>query len=580
MLQETFDEPGWPSVEKWGETANVLRGTHNATQTAIVTDENSAELGFDGSYLKLFKETNESASVWVVGQNKLTPGSPIMTAEFDYHRAGGFGLEPIMRFGEDDPISTQTNRTTSQFRFENTGFSGVANLVEDDKTYRITWVYNNSHDPVTYADGFRTLASESYDVWINGKIVLRDHQFTYNVSRDVPVGEPITSFGIGFFGRAMGDFRMDNLTIYGGAWVTDPDFTVTPAFADDFTNPIDGKPSVELWGSIVENDAPPARAIEVVNDSADLFQEGTENNYMRIFNDGVETESDNVNLIAFNRFGSTVITVDFDFIEPTGVGESNLVLRPGAGIVDNTNRTHEITFNNGELSGKAAAYSEGEKHNVQIVLNNNTQTISYLGGSATVASDTYDVWLNGELILDDHQLARGSFAVGSPLTSLQFVIWGGGSNEFLIDNLKIYDHAHVIAAPSTGLTFAAWAEANLPEGLRGPDDDAAGDGIENLVKFALGLDPLAPNRADLPVVSTTEENGNDYLSLTFQRFNNAADVEIAVEVSENLVDWTPLANEVEIIEQRDGDLELVRVLDDQTTDGLTRRFLRLSVTQN
>src|SRR5690606_24720533 len=112
------------------------------------------------------------------------------------------------------------------------------------------------------------------------------------------------------------------------------------------------------------------------------------------------------------------------------------------------------------------------------------------------------------------------------------------------------DHAHVIATPSDDITFADWAEANLPEGLRGPEDDI-GDGIPNLLKFAMGLDPMAPNRNDLPVVSPMTESGEEYLSLTFQRFNGAADISIAVEVSGNLTDWTQLANEIEIIEYRD-----------------------------
>src|SRR5690606_38213496 len=121
----------WPDAEKWGETSAVLRGTHNDTQTARVIDQSSAELGFDGSYLQLFKETSENASVWFVGQNKLT-GSQVMTAEFDYHRVGPMSSGPIMRFGVNDPISSQSNRTRSQFTFVDTGFSGVTNLVEDN----------------------------------------------------------------------------------------------------------------------------------------------------------------------------------------------------------------------------------------------------------------------------------------------------------------------------------------------------------------------------------------------------------------------------------------------------------------
>src|SRR5690606_10200302 len=126
-----------PDAEKWGETSAVLRGTQNETQAARVVNENSAEFGFDGNYLQLFKETTASASVWVVAQNKI-PGSEVMTAEFDYRRMGPASDGPFLRFGINDPIASTGSRVTSELRFIDTGFSGVPNLVKDNETHRIT----------------------------------------------------------------------------------------------------------------------------------------------------------------------------------------------------------------------------------------------------------------------------------------------------------------------------------------------------------------------------------------------------------------------------------------------------------
>ncbi len=60
-----------------------------------------------------------------------------------------------------------------------------------------------------------------------------------------------------------------------------------------------------------------------------------------------------------------------------------------------------------------------------------------------------------------------------------------------------------------------------PEGLRGPGDEPAGDGIPNLMKYALGLPPMTPGTGHLPVqeVRSLEVDGveAEYLTLAFTR---------------------------------------------------------------
>lgn len=66
----------------------------------------------------------------------------------------------------------------------------------------------------------------------------------------------------------------------------------------------------------------------------------------------------------------------------------------------------------------------------------------------------------------------------------------------------------------------------------------AGDGIPNLIKYALGLNPSTPaSKSQLPVESILPVSGQSYLALTVNRTAQATDITYLVEVSSNLVTW-------------------------------------------
>ncbi|HLS28363.1 MAG TPA: hypothetical protein VK041_06905, partial [Opitutales bacterium] len=69
------------------------------------------------------------------------------------------------------------------------------------------------------------------------------------------------------------------------------------------------------------------------------------------------------------------------------------------------------------------------------------------------------------------------------------------------------------------------------------------------------------------------------LAIIGQIFNDAADVTVEPQVSSDLISWDPLESEPEIIEVV-GDITIIRVVDTETIDGNSRRFLRLNVIQN
>jgi hypothetical protein len=67
----------------------------------------------------------------------------------------------------------------------------------------------------------------------------------------------------------------------------------------------------------------------------------------------------------------------------------------------------------------------------------------------------------------------------------------------------------------------------------------AGDGVPNLIKYALGLDPYTPASASqLPTGSIQPDSGQSYLTLTANPVAQAPDVTYAVEVSGDLQTWT------------------------------------------
>jgi hypothetical protein len=130
-----------------------------------------------------------------------------------------------------------------------------------------------------------------------------------------------------------------------------------------------------------------------------------------------------------------------------------------------------------------------------------------------------------------------------------------------------------ITAPSsaTPLSFASWATNN---GLTGDASaataDPDGDGISNLVEYALGTDPLTPGSLPEPELSA-----NGQLSLTFTRPANLPDVLYSVEASTDLTTWTSIPLDM----LADGGSQTVRATDSTTLSSTGRRFMRIRVSR-
>jgi hypothetical protein len=82
------------------------------------------------------------------------------------------------------------------------------------------------------------------------------------------------------------------------------------------------------------------------------------------------------------------------------------------------------------------------------------------------------------------------------------------------------------------------ANASVPAGMRAAADDPDGDGVPNLLEYALGTDPNSAASFALPAVSRLT-GPSSLLTLTYKRA--ASDLSYSVETSANLADpasWT------------------------------------------
>lgn len=131
--------------------------------------------------------------------------------------------------------------------------------------------------------------------------------------------------------------------------------------------------------------------------------------------------------------------------------------------------------------------------------------------------------------------------------------------------------------------YSAWAQIHFSpaeledSSISGPDADAAGDGMPNLLKYALGLAPWTPARPVLPAPTVQEIESERYVTLTFSRPADRADLTFSVESSADLVDWAAPAVLVTSTEEAGMITETYR--DSVPVGESGRRFLRLSVDQ-
>ncbi len=104
--------------------------------------------------------------------------------------------------------------------------------------------------------------------------------------------------------------------------------------------------------------------------------------------------------------------------------------------------------------------------------------------------------------------------------------------------------------------------------IAGPAADPDGDGSDNLLEYALGMDPNTP---DTPTFTPdmVDVSGTDYLRLTIPRNPDATDITFLVQTSGDLATWSAIDTVIET--------DTPSLLVARDTVGGTRRFIRLMV---
>ena len=233
-----------------------------------------------------------------------------------------------------------------------------------------------------------------------------------------------------------------------------------------------------------------------------------------------------------------------------------------------------------------------------------------LGGGGTAQTATFTVMLsaasvqpvsvawttvNGTAVAGtDFSAASGTvnFAAGETSKTITIALLPNaaptGTQTFSV-RLSSPSGATIYGATGAGTLLAAtsWPQwqsekftpAELADAaISGPDAAPAGDGIVNLLKYAVALDPKTPSGTDLPMCATLTVNGKAYPAFVFTKPRAITDLTYTVQISADLQTWNS------------GPSYAIRV-DDASTDEATfrsvtaiedtpRQYFRLLVTRS
>ncbi len=217
-----------------------------------------------------------------------------------------------------------------------------------------------------------------------------------------------------------------------------------------------------------------------------------------------------------------------------GVEDSGTTL----GISDNGNLFGETDYRTG-MSGVTT--STEEPLDYRLVLHVVAET-----GTLTVSFEQYDA--EGEAWETVESIEIADYSADSRL----------GSN--LVDRIsvlfrtsgeRVTGMAITQSAPPPPPTFAGWQERHFTteelddEAVSGPFADPDGDGMPNLLKYALGGNPWTASKEIAPRMGLAGAAGDQYLALSFIPADPAPlDLDYRVEVSSDLINWTEEVREL------------------------------------
>jgi hypothetical protein len=158
-----------------------------------------------------------------------------------------------------------------------------------------------------------------------------------------------------------------------------------------------------------------------------------------------------------------------------------------------------------------------------------------------------------------------------------------GSTGWSITNPAVFSiYTEGEATPYALWKSAMFSAAQLKEpSISGDEAAPAGDGIPNLMKYALDLDPWTDGVSGLPPVSAAATGSGNYITLTYTQPLSATDVTYTVQVSTDLMTWnsgTGYTSSPKVVLNPGGVTQSVTVQAVAPIGGSTpREFIRLQV---
>jgi endonuclease/exonuclease/phosphatase family metal-dependent hydrolase len=142
---------------------------------------------------------------------------------------------------------------------------------------------------------------------------------------------------------------------------------------------------------------------------------------------------------------------------------------------------------------------------------------------------------------------------------------------------------YVIATPFTTWQAREFTAAQLANAaISGPTADPDGDGIPNLLEYALNLNPEQASVQGLPTIGQTTINGQQYLTLTYTEVIAATDITYVPQVSGDLATWNSGSSYtalVSLTNNGDGVTETAVTQDLTPISSAAPRFMRLEITK-
>ena len=105
--------------------------------------------------------------------------------------------------------------------------------------------------------------------------------------------------------------------------------------------------------------------------------------------------------------------------------------------------------------------------------------------------------------------------------------------------------------------------------------DPDGDGISNLMEYALGSNPLTAGTSGLPFSDIESSNGLNYMTITVPKNSAATDITYIVEVSGDMQTWNSGTTYTTTLQST---ATVLRVRDNVAVSTAGQRFIRLRVT--